>query len=54
MTTTMPREIHGVVVTGAGTVTPNVAVTARLDVVLSNACGLGGRNASAIFRRYQP
>jgi len=33
-------------------VTPNTAVTADLGVVLSNSFGLGGQNASAIFRRY--
>ncbi|MDA0302241.1 MAG: beta-ketoacyl-ACP synthase II [Chloroflexi bacterium] len=35
-------------------VTPNTAVTADLSVVLSNSFGLGGQNASAVFRRYQP
>jgi len=33
-------------------VTPNVAVEAALDVVMSNSFGLGGQNASAVFRRY--
>ena len=35
-------------------VTPNTAQAAEIDVVLSNSFGLGGQNASAIFRRYQP
>ncbi|MGE3857484.1 MAG: beta-ketoacyl synthase [Dehalococcoidia bacterium] len=35
-------------------VTPNVAHATRIDVALSNSFGLGGQNASAIFRRYQP
>lgn len=35
-------------------VTPNIAQAADIDVVLSNSFGLGGQNASAIFRRYQP
>ncbi len=35
-------------------VTPNTAQAADIDVVLSNSFGLGGQNASAIFRRYQP
>ena len=34
-------------------VTPNTAQTADLDVVLSNSFGLGGQNATAIFRRYR-
>ncbi len=35
-------------------VTPNTPQAAEIDVVLSNSFGLGGQNASAIFRRYQP
>ena len=35
-------------------VTPNIAQTADINVVLSNSFGLGGQNASAIFRRYEP
>ncbi len=35
-------------------ITPNTAVTASLNVVLSNSFGLGGQNATALFRRYQP
>jgi 3-oxoacyl-[acyl-carrier-protein] synthase II len=34
-------------------VTPNEARAAELNVVLSNSFGLGGQNATAIFRRYQ-
>ena len=33
-------------------ITPNVAVQAQIDVVMSNSFGLGGQNASAVFRRY--
>ncbi len=33
-------------------ITPNVAVEHAIDTVLSNSFGLGGQNASAIFRRY--
>jgi len=33
-------------------VTPNVAVSADLRVVMSNSFGLGGQNAAAVFRRY--
>ena len=33
-------------------ITPNVAVQAQIDVVVSNSFGLGGQNASAVFRRY--
>ncbi len=33
-------------------VTPNNAVEAQIDVVMSNSFGLGGQNASAVFRRY--
>lgn len=33
-------------------VTPNTAVEVPLTTVLSNSFGLGGQNASAIFRRY--
>ncbi len=33
-------------------ITPNVAVEAKIDVVISNSFGLGGQNASAVFRRY--
>jgi len=35
-------------------VTPNTAQAADINVALSNSFGLGGQNASAIFRRYQP
>ena len=35
-------------------ITPNTAVQAQIDVVMSNSFGLGGQNASAVFRRYQP
>ena len=35
-------------------ITPNTAVSASLNVVLSNSFGLGGQNATALFRRYQP
>lgn len=34
-------------------VTPNVAVSADLRVVMSNSFGLGGQNAAAVFRRYE-
>ena len=34
-------------------VTPNVAVSADLRVVMSNSFGLGGQNAAALFRRYE-
>ena len=34
-------------------VTPNTAQAASLEVVLSNSFGLGGQNASAVFRRYE-
>jgi len=34
-------------------ITPNVARAAELNVVLSNSFGLGGQNATAIFRRYE-
>ncbi|TAK78420.1 MAG: beta-ketoacyl-[acyl-carrier-protein] synthase family protein [Dehalococcoidia bacterium] len=33
-------------------ITPNTAVPAKIDVVISNSFGLGGQNASAVFRRY--
>ena len=33
-------------------ITPNTATVAQLDVVMSNSFGLGGQNASAVFRRY--
>ena len=35
-------------------ITPNTAVQAQIDVVMSNSFGLGGQNASAVFRRYTP
>ena len=35
-------------------VTPNEARASAIDVVLSNSFGLGGQNATAIFRRYVP
>ena len=34
-------------------ITPNAAVEAQVDVVMSNSFGLGGQNASAVFRRYR-
>lgn len=34
-------------------ITPNTAVEAQIDVVMSNSFGLGGQNASAVFRRYR-
>ncbi|MBM4411208.1 MAG: beta-ketoacyl-[acyl-carrier-protein] synthase family protein [Chloroflexi bacterium] len=34
-------------------ITPNVAVQTQIDVVMSNSFGLGGQNASAVFRRFQ-
>lgn len=33
-------------------ITANTAVQAKIDVVISNSFGLGGQNASAVFRRY--
>jgi 3-oxoacyl-[acyl-carrier-protein] synthase II len=35
-------------------VTPNTAQAAGINIVLSNSFGLGGQNASVVFRRYQP
>ncbi len=34
-------------------ITPNKAIEAQIDVVMSNSFGLGGQNASAVFRRYR-
>ena len=34
-------------------VVPNAARAAELRVVLSNSFGLGGQNATAVFRRYE-
>ena len=34
-------------------ITPNTAVEAVIGVALSNSFGLGGQNASAVFRRYE-
>jgi 3-oxoacyl-[acyl-carrier-protein] synthase II len=31
---------------------PNTARPAKVDVVLSNAFGLGGQNSTLVFRRY--
>jgi len=33
-------------------ITPNHAVDAKLDVVMSNSFGMGGQNACAVFKRY--
>ncbi len=35
-------------------IVPNTARTASLDIVMSNSFGLGGQNAAAVFRRYEP
>jgi 3-oxoacyl-[acyl-carrier-protein] synthase II len=35
-------------------IVPNVARAATLNTVLSNSFGLGGQNAAALFRRYEP
>ena len=33
-------------------ITPNEAVDAQIDVAMSNSFGMGGQNASAVFKRY--
>ena len=34
-------------------ITPNTAVSASIDVAISNSFGLGGQNATAVFRRFE-
>lgn len=34
-------------------ITPNTAVDASIDVVMSNSFGMGGQNACAVFKRYE-
>ena len=34
-------------------ITPNESITVEIDVALSNSFGLGGQNASAVFKTYE-
>lgn len=35
-------------------ITPNEAISAEINVALSNSFGLGGQNASVVFKSYEP